>query len=291
MKRIPFWKMSGSGNDFILIDNRRGLLQGIDLKRFVARVCRRRISVGADGVILIEEPTRGADFRWRYFNADGGEVEMCGNGSRCAARFALLQGIAQETMTFETLAGLVRAEVREGRVKVRLPDSTDLHLDLRVPIDGKEYPAAFLNTGVPHVVYFVEDLEGTDVLGLGRKTRYHDLFAPAGANANFVRVLGSRRLAIRTYERGVEDETLACGTGAIAAACVAAAWGKVSPPVDLLTRSGLVLTVYFRREGNRFRDVFLEGDAQVIYSGELWEEAWLSGSQESEVRSQERRGA
>lgn len=283
MKRIPFWKMSGSGNDFILIDNRRGLLQGMDLRQFVARVCRRRISVGADGVILIEEPSRGAparpaggDFRWRYFNADGGEVEMCGNGSRCAARFAFLQGIAQETMTFETLAGLVRAEVREGRVKVRLPDPEDLRLDLRVPIDGKEYPAAFLNTGVPHVVYFVEDLEGTDVLGLGRKTRYHDLFAPAGANANFVRVLGPRRLAIRTYERGVEDETLACGTGAIAAACIAAAWGKVAPPVDLLTRSGLILTVYFQQAGEQFHDIFLEGDAQVIYSGEIWEEAWMN---------------
>lgn len=271
---IPFWKISGSGNDFILIDHRKPLISSDEMNRFVSRVCRRGLSVGADGVILIEPSTK-ADYKWHYYNADGGEVEMCGNGSRCAARFAYLSRIAPAKHTIETLAGIVEAEVLGDRVRVRLPDPSDLRLNLKIEIDGKTYTGHFVNTGVPHVVYFVDDVEKADVIRLGRATRRHSLFAPKGTNANFVSVTDPRSLKIRTYERGVEDETLACGTGAIAAALIGAALGKSAPPVSLLTRGRIVLGVDFKEEAGRYKDIFLEGDARVIYKGELQEEALL----------------
>ena len=271
--KIPFTKMSGSGNDFIIIDNRKGIVKEKDRKEFVTRVCRRRISVGADGLILIE-PSEKADFRWRYFNADGGEVEMCGNGSRCVARLAHLQGIAPETMTFETGAGLIQAEVKGEQVKVQLTEPKDLSLHLTIPLHGRQWKASFLNTGVPHVIYFVEETDSTDVERLGRETRYHPLFQPAGTNANFVTLVDPHHLKIRTYERGVEGETLACGTGAVASALDSGALGQTNSPVYLTTRGGMTLTVYFQWNGQRFSQVFLEGDARIIYSGEIWEEAW-----------------
>lgn len=272
-KKIPMVKMSGTGNDFILIDNRSGIVPEDRLKTFVKGVCRRRLSVGADGLILVES-SRNADFRWRYFNSDGGEVEMCGNGSRCVARFAYLNGIAPQTMTFETLAGPIRAEVKETTVKVQLTEPRDLALDLSIPIEGREWKAAFLNTGVPHVVYVVEDPDAVDVEGIGRQTRYHRLFEPSGTNANFVSQEDAHHLRIRTYERGVEGETLACGTGAVAAALVHGARGKAASPVHLTARSGEILTVYFDWNGKGFSNVFLEGEAKLIYSGEITEEAW-----------------
>jgi diaminopimelate epimerase len=274
MKHVPFWKISGSGNDFILIDQRNPIIDPQEMKDFVAKVCRRGLSVGADGVIVIEPSTK-ADYKWHYYNADGGEVEMCGNGSRCVARFAYLNKIAPAKHTIETLAGIVQAEVIGDRVQVRLPDPTDLRLNLKIDIDGKSYPGHFINTGVPHVVYFVEDVETIEPIRLGRATRHHPLFAPRGTNANFVSITDRRSLKIRTYERGVEDETLACGTGAIAAAIIATALGKAAPPVSLLTRGRIVLGVDFKEEGGAFKDILLEGDARVIYKGELQTEALI----------------
>ena len=290
MKTIPFWKMSGSGNDFIMIDHRNPIIPAEEMKQFVSKVCRRGLSVGADGVIFIE-PSTQADYAWHYYNADGGEVEMCGNGSRCVARFAYLQKIAPAKHTIETLAGKVQAEVLGSsgdRVRVRLPDPSDLRLDLKIEIEGKIHPGHFVNTGVPHVIYLVDDVETVDVVRLGRATRRHPLFAPRGTNANFVSMTDRKNLKIRTYERGVEDETLACGTGAIAAAIVTAALGKTAPPVSLLTRSQVVLGVDFKigpsaedygapfkKEGNVFKEIFLEGDARVIYKGELQTDALI----------------
>jgi diaminopimelate epimerase len=274
MKPIPFWKISGSGNDFIMIDHRTPLIDPQEMKRFVAQVCRRGLSVGADGVILVEPSTK-ADYKWHYYNADGGEVEMCGNGSRCVARFAYLNKIAPAKHTIETLAGIVQAEVIGDRVRVQLPDPTDLRLDLKIEINGKTYAGHFANTGVPHVVYFVEDVDAVDVIGLGRATRHHSLFAPRGTNANFISVTDRQNLKIRTYERGVEDETLACGTGAIASAIITTALGKTAPPVSLVTRSGIRLGVDFSQEGRTFKNITLEGDARIVYKGEILEEALL----------------
>ncbi|SRR5579884_3144510 len=274
MKPIPFWKISGSGNDFIMIDHRTPLIAPEEMKHFISKVCRRGLSVGADGVILIE-PSSKADYKWHYYNADGGEVEMCGNGSRCVARFAYLNKIAPAKHTIETLAGLVQAEVIGDRVRVQLPDPHDLRLDLKIDIDGKTYSGHFVNTGVPHVVYFVDDVDKTDVVNLGRATRHHSLFAPRGTNANFISVTDRQNLKIRTYERGVEDETLACGTGAIAAAIITTALGKTAPPVSLLTRGGILLGVHFTQEGRTFKNITLEGDARIVYKGEILEEALL----------------
>lgn len=274
VKKISFWKMSGSGNDFILIDNRSGSISHDGIEPFIRKVSARGLSVGADGLILIE-PSKEADFAWRYFNADGGEAQMCGNGSRCAARFAYLNGIVSSPkIRFETQVGTIEAEVKGERVRVRLSDPTDLRLALTLQIDGKEYTGHFINTGVPHLVFFVDDVETIDVTTLGKGARYHRLFSPKGTNVNFLSEKDPDVVKIRTYERGIEGETLACGTGAVAAALILGALGKRSSPVSLMTRAGILLTVDYHWDGGQFSAVHLEGDAKVVYVGEMWDEAW-----------------
>lgn len=273
MKTIPFFKMSGSGNDFIVIDNRQGVVPESDLHPLVVGACRRKMSVGADGLILVERSAT-ADFKWRFFNADGSRPDMCGNGARCAARFAHLNGIAGRHLAFDTLAGRIEAEVQAHGVRIRMTDPGRVDTGCRVELDGTPQPIGRVNTGVPHVVMVVEDVDGVDVVGLGRRIRHHPALAPEGANVNFVAVAEDGRIRIRTYERGVEEETLACGTGNVAAALVLAHDRGLASPVTLTTRSGGRLVVHFQRREDRFRDVYLEGDARVIYRGELWEEAW-----------------
>ena len=265
--------MSGSGNDFIVIDNRKGGIDGIDLTKFISGVCRRKISVGADGLILIE-PSDKADFRWRFYNADGSRAEMCGNGARCAARFAVVNGIAGPELTFETDAGVISGQVSADRAKVNMPDPKDLRLDFSIRLSHGALAVSSINTGVPHVVVMQDDVEGVDVFGLGREIRNHASFAPAGTNVNFICQLAPGKLAIRTYERGVEDETLACGTGSIASALVSAVKLEWRSPINLLTRSGETLTIYFAQNNGNFRQVYLEGDARLIYTAQLGEDAW-----------------
>lgn len=272
MDGLEFWKMSGSGNDFILIDNRDGKVAGEAMGRLVERVCRRRESVGADGVIFVS-PSEHADFAWRFFNADGGEAEMCGNGGRCVARFALLKGIAGPEMIFDTLAGMISAEVHGRVVKVRMPRPSDLRLDVDLPLADGWRGVDFINTGVPHVVVRVDDLENCPVRDMGRWIRNHALFAPRGTNANFIRITGPRSLEIRTYERGVEDETLACGTGSMAAALVSAERGLVESPVRVKTRGGEDLVIHVSNGEDGAGDVWLEGSTSIVYRGELGEEA------------------
>jgi diaminopimelate epimerase len=273
-RRIPFAKMSGSGNDFVIIDNRRDVVPRRRMSAFVKAVCRRGLSVGADGAIFIQR-SRTADFRWHYYNANGGEAEMCGNGSRCAARFAVMHKIAPKRMAFETLAGVIHADVGAKGVTVELPLPTDLRLNVTIDLGVKSYAAHFVNTGVPHTVVFVDDIESVDVHQTGQAIRYHRMFAPAGTNANFVAVDGPHRLTIRTYERGVEGETLACGTGAVAAAVLAGLLGKVKSPVTLKTRGGPPLGVSFTLEGQGVTSVTLTGEARLVYEGFLTQEALL----------------
>ena len=269
MKKIPFYKMQGSGNDFILIDNRRGILRGMNLRDLSTAVCNRHYSVGADGLIVIVS-SRKADFKWQFFNADGSEAEMCGNGSRCAARFAYLRKIAKKNMSFETLAGIIHAAVKKNMVTVQLTSASGLRMNIAVPLESGTRIGHFINTGVPHLVYLSKDLNVEAVERIGRDTRYHELFRPAGTNVNFIQITGPNRLRIRTYERGVEGETLACGTGAVASALVAGALGHVSSPVEVLTRGGDRLVVSFRREGERLMDLHLEGAAEVVCEGNLF---------------------
>ncbi len=273
MDTVSFFKMSGSGNDFIVIDNRQPCVPEDGLLDFVHQVCRRRISVGADGLILIETSTR-ADFKWRFFNSDGSSADLCGNGARCAARFALLNHIAESRMSFETEAGMIHAEVNHDRVKISLPEPKDLRMDIALEVAGKSLGVSSLNTGVPHAVVVCEAIDELDAVGLGQLIRRHPVFAPAGTNVNFIRLLPDDRIAIRTYERGVEDETLACGTGSVASALVTATRLNRSSPIRVLTRSGEELTVYFARAQAKFTDVFLEGDARVIVTGTICPEAW-----------------
>lgn len=271
MSKIDFFKMTGSGNDFVVINNLSGELKAEDLPELARKICRRGLSLGADGLILIE-PSYRADFYFRYLNADGSYAEMCGNGGRCVARFAYLKGIAGPKMSFDTLAGIITAEVIGPRVKLKMTPPTDLKIDYPLDVSGKTLTVSSINTGVPHVVVFVDDVEAVDVEGLGREIRYHPHYQPAGTNADFVQVVGPSKIIMRTYERGVEGETLACGTGACASALVTAEKGLADWPISVQTRGGEILTIHYE-EG----DIFLEGEARVICEGILWDEALLGG--------------
>ncbi len=269
---LPFVKMSGTGNDFIIIDHRRPAVHPEAMAEFAALVCRRKFSVGADGLIFIEE-SETADFRWRFFNGDGSVAEMCGNGARCAARFAYMHGIAPARMRFETIAGIIEASVSDINVAIKMTAPKNLDLHRTIEVEGKPKELHSIDTGVPHAVCFVKDVENTDVCGLGSRIRHHKTFMPAGTNVNFV---GStdKGLKVRTYERGVEDETLACGTGATAAAIIAALTGRETSPVDIITSGGDTLTISFDCTGDSgAENVFLKGPAHVIYRGELNREA------------------
>ena len=267
--------MSGSGNDFIIIDNRENIMADIDISSFVSRVCRRAFAVGADGLILIEN-YENADFAWRFYNSDGSEAEMCGNASRCVSRFAYEKGIAGKNLTFNTIAGLIEAELKsDRRVKVRMPDPEDLKLDYKIHLQNQVLPVSSIKVGVPHVVVIEQDLANFDVVKVGREVRNHEAFQPEGTNVNFIYPVDFQEILIRTYERGVEGETQACGTGSIAAALVTAAQKISQSPVNLQTQGGEILTIYFERQGDNFTNVFLEGEARFIYEATLNPEALL----------------
>jgi len=273
MDQIAFYKMSGSGNDFIIIDNRNKVVNEKDLQNFIAKVCRRKMSVGADGLILIEE-SDSVDFRWRFFNADGNTAEMCGNGARCAARFAYLNRIAGSNMSFETDAGIVSAEVSNDMVKINIPELTELKTDYLLDLENGALKISSINTGVPHVVIVMDSIDSVDVVKLGREIRFHDIFAPAGTNVNFICQNKDNTISIRTYERGVEDETLACGTGAVAATIVTAFKFGTESPVKVITKSRESLYVYYKEINGKYSDIYLKGDARIIYKGELRQDAW-----------------
>jgi diaminopimelate epimerase len=271
---VPFVKMSGTGNDFIIIDHRKPVIAREAMAEFAAGVCRRKFSAGADGLILIEESEK-ADFKWLFFNADGSVAEMCGNGARCAARFAYMHGIAPARMRFETLAGIIEAQVADLQVSVKMTDPVDLQMHREVTVDDSPVVLHSVDTGVPHVVVFVDDIDSMDVCALGSRIRHHDAFMPAGTNVNFVQQQDGA-FKVRTYERGVEDETLACGTGATASALVATLLDAASSPVEIITSGGDRLTIVFDMiKDGLAENVFLKGPAYVVYKGELNAEALL----------------
>lgn len=264
---LRFTKMNGAGNDFVMLDNRGGQLQLASEQ--IAKICDRHRGVGADGILVLEPAVNGADFRMRYYNADGGEAEMCGNGARCFARFASHLAGPMEKLSFETPAGVIGAELQGDLVRLAMSDPKDLRLGVTIPLPDRQVAAHFVNSGVPHVVVPVDDLENVDVRGLGSAIRRHDLFAPQGANANFLQERGPRQIAIRTYERGVEDETLACGTGVVASALIFAAMKNVDGPIGVLVRGGNELQVGFEKTGEQFRSVTLTGPADFVFEGAI----------------------
>ncbi len=264
---LRFTKMDGAGNDFILIDNRAG---EIHLNRTqIARLCDRHRGIGADGILLLENPSDHADFRMRYFNADGGEAEMCGNGARCFARFANQVAGAHGKISFETPAGVISAELAGDLVTLRMTEPTELRLSIPLLIGAEEKIVHFVNSGVPHVVVPVAHVGDVNVLRDGSALRHHEMFSPKGANVNFIEKRGADKIAVRTYERGVEDETLACGTGVVASALIFAATENVNGPINVIARGGDELRVGFEKTDMQFRSVTLTGPAEFVFEGTI----------------------
>lgn len=262
---LQFTKMNGAGNDFVMVDNRDGT-KSLSKER-IAGLCDRHRGIGGDGLIAVEG-TREMP-RMRYYNADGGEAEMCGNGARCFARFtAGLLGVTEGSLPFVTMAGPITAELLPGeRVRLRMSEPHSLQLAHSLMVNGLDLEVNSLNTGVPHAVVFVSDLESTPVVDLGRALRYHQRFSPAGTNANFVQVLSPDHLAIRTYERGVEDETLACGTGVVASALIHHHLTKAPSPITVRVKGGDLLEVGFQLENGHPSAVTLAGPADFVFEG------------------------
>jgi len=268
-------KMNGTGNDFIVIDHRQLFIPEALHPDLARLVCRRKFSAGADGLILIENSDE-ADFQWQFYNADGSVAEMCGNGARCAARYAHSKAIAPAKMRFMTGAGIIEAEIIEGdTVRLQMTTPGDICQEAEVILDGSKQKISSINTGVPHAVCLVTDLDKVPVVEWGRIIRNHQLFMPAGSNVNFGEITSEHEIHLRTYERGVEDETLACGTGAVATAIMAGLSGTVVSPVSMITAGGEELTIHFSVDelGREVEQVFLEGPARFVYEGRLHPEA------------------
>jgi diaminopimelate epimerase len=266
--RLDFVKMNGAGNDFVLIDNRARKL-ALE-PRQVVQLCHRHKGIGADGVMLLEANSNGrADWAWQFFNSDGSVAEMCGNGARCFARFIQRLTGGSGPVTFETLAGVIRAQLDGDRVTINLTDPTHLQLDQAVEVSTGTLTVHSLDTGVPHAVIFVPDADKAMVQRLGTEVRHHQMFAPKGTNVNFVQCLGPGFIRVRTYERGVEGETLACGTGVTASALVASRVHRFVSPVKVQVQSGDVLEVHFQPAGPSFNTVQLTGPAEFVFEGHL----------------------
>lgn len=269
-RTLRFAKLVGAGNDFVLVDARRQRLptSTADLSRLARQVCDRTNGIGADGLLLLV-PSRRADVRMRIFNPDGSEPEMCGNGARCFALFAAQQGLGRQ-LAIETFAGVIEASVaRTGQVSIQLSDPTHVRGPLDVDLGGRTVTIYMVNTGVPHAVVLVPDVRRLDVAAMGQAIRRHAMFAPSGTNVNFVQALGARRLTLRTYERGVEGETLACGTGAVAAAVIGWYARRMQPPIELSVQSGDRLRVSFSVVDGQPRHVILTGPARLICEGTM----------------------
>jgi diaminopimelate epimerase len=263
---IHFTKMSGAGNDFVVIDNRSRYVRGA-IEDLARAMCPRKKAVGADGLIIVEVPLGPEDFSMRYYNSDGSEADLCGNGARCVAVFAHARGIAGDTMSFSSAAGLHTAVVTEGGARVSMPDPVDGPREVRVPFGDDRRRALFLIVGVPHVIVFDDDPGALKVDQYGPPIRNEASLGPQGANVDFVKLVAVNRLRMRTYERGVEAETLACGTGAVASAVAACAEGLTSLPVEIETAGGDVLRVHGHMGPEGPMRLELEGPACVVYEG------------------------
>lgn len=265
---LDFVKMNGAGNDFILIDNRAGKIKLTTEQ--VIRLCNRQRGIGADGLLMLVPNTSGkADWSWEFYNSDGSVADMCGNGARCFARFVQNVAGVKESTSFETGAGVISAMFHGARVTINLTTPKDLRLNEAVPTTAGKLTANSLNTGVPHAVIFVPDADKAMVQEIGAEIRYHDHFKPKGTNVNFAQVLGPNHIRVRTYERGVEGETLACGTGVTASALVASRVHKFTSPVKVQVQGGDTLEVSWKDAGEGFADVKLNGPADFVFKGTI----------------------
>ena len=282
--KVQFFKLQASGNDFILIKaaGRKSQAAGLNYNKFAKRYCKRRFGVGADGLLVIE-PSKKALFKMRIFNPDGSEAEMCGNGARCTALWAArnLEKKAK-SIKFDTRAGIIEAKVSSHKVKGKAGNYADvkvkfskvynMRLNLPITIFSRRVKVNYINTGVPHSVIFVEGLDKINVEEIGRRIRFHKTFGPDGTNVDFVEIIKDNLIAIRTYERGVESETFACGTGVVAAAIITSHKLQVTShkfKIKVMTRGGEMLKVHFTKNDGRITDVWLEGKAYSVYNGQI----------------------
>jgi diaminopimelate epimerase len=283
MEKISFTKMSGAGNDFIVIN--KDLFPDLSLNSSsIKKLCGRRNGIGADGLITIAGSGTSYDFLMRYYNADGTTGSLCGNGARCAIRFAQFARITENKFVRflsndKEYSGNILAG---GKTKVNFNSPAEIMLNIKINVDGQSIKSSFIDTGSPHVIINIEDvlketkdnssyyndLDTFPVFNLGKDIRYHADFAPAGTNVNFIKIVGNK-VYIRTYERGVEDETLSCGTGATASALAAHFLYKLNSPVSLVTRGGDVLTVDFLADGQIITGLSLTGPVKIVYTGEF----------------------
>lgn len=254
MKNISFYKYQGTGNDFIMIDNRSGSFDKSD-PELIIKLCHRRFGIGADGLILIENHPE-CDFEMIYYNSDSSQ-SLCGNGSRCAVHFAYKLGIISEQTLFKAIDGFHEASILDNFIHLKM---ADVH---QISYSGSDF---FINTGSPHHIRFVPDIDQIDVYKEGQKIRYSNEYSNGGTNVNFVTLLDDNTLAIRTYERGVEAETLSCGTGAVAVS-LAAATKEFTSPVKLKTLGGELQVSFKKVEGNKFEEIYLIGPAELVFTG------------------------
>jgi diaminopimelate epimerase len=265
---LEFTKMNGAGNDFILVDNRAGQIS-LTTEQIV-RLCDRHRGVGADGVMLLVPPRSGqADWAWDFYNSDGSVADMCGNGARCFARYVQKTAAMNRDFNFETAAGIIAASFNGDLVTVNLTTPKDLRLNQSVPLASGAATIHSLNTGVPHAVLYVPDADKAMVLQLGPEIRRHAHFGPRGTNVNFVQVLGPNHIRVRTFERGVEGETLACGTGVSASALISARVHSFTSPVKVQVQGGDQLVVSFTESNGAFDNVRLTGPADFVFTGRI----------------------
>ena len=257
--KFIFYKYEGTGNDFIFIDNRKSSFPKTDIK-LIEKLCDRRFGIGADGLILLEDDAE-TDFRMVYYNSDGNQSSMCGNGGRCIVAFAKSLNLIDDQATFLATDGLHHAYILEnGIISLGMKNVDGVKIE-------KDY--VFLNTGSPHHVMLVDDLDNYDVKTNGAQIRYSDLYGKAGSNVNFVKQISDNHFRLRTYERGVEDETYSCGTGATAAAIAMYAIGKTNSNHIKLDVEGGELEVSFEKVGTTYTNVFLKGPATFVFEGEI----------------------
>lgn len=254
---IPFYKYQGTGNDFVIIDNRHLYFNKNDTKR-IQYLCDRKFGIGADGLILLEEDET-TNFRMMYFNADGRKSSMCGNGARCMVAFARFSGLIKDKAVFTAIDGMHYATIKEDIVKLQMQDVSRID---RFPTH------VFLDTGSPHHVQLVENLEAVDVKITGKKIRYGK-YGEKGSNINFVEKTNKDTFVVRTYERGVEDETLSCGTGVVAVALAMHAIGETHSEIITLQTPGGDLKVSFEKEETGYKNIYLEGPAKQVFKGEI----------------------
>ncbi len=278
VRYLCFWKMHGAGNDFAIFVKHPAIKKNsidsltvklLETKTNIIKLCHRNTGIGADGTILVL-PSKKADFRVRFFNPDGSEASMCGNGARCAALLARMLGIAHKKMSMETADGIIEADSDvENYICLSLTIHPDYQLNIPIKVADRKFLCHFINTGVPHSIIEVKNLQKFQLMKYAPAIRYHKKFQPEGTNVDFIYIEHSKLIHIRTYERGVENETLACGTGVTAAGIAAGLLGKIFPPVKVKTCSGEVLEVNYSLKNQQVENITLKGKATLVYEGKM----------------------